>query len=275
MRASDALCVSIHDVAPATWPQCEYLLQAIRTVADIPVTLLVVPAYHRQNTPDRSFDDRLEQRLARGDELALHGYTHLDEAPPAVGMRETLVRHVYTRSEGEFYAIDCSEACRRLALGCKWFAQRGWPLEGFVAPAWLMGPGAWQALAEFPFQYTTTLRCFHLLAEGRALYSPSLVYTVRNAWRRCMSRACIDLAFRSQQHNPLLRLSLHPVDAAYPDIVRHAQRIIAAALRVRQPMTKASFARVRCVDVNVDVSANKSDPVFSTDRRTHPPSLVR
>jgi predicted deacetylase len=239
-----ALCVSIHDVAPATWPQCDYLLQAIRAVADIPVSLLVVPAYHRQGAPDKDFERRLEQRLARGDELVLHGYTHLDEGPPARGWREALVRGVYTRSEGEFYAIDRTEARRRLALGRKWFAQRGWPLEGFVAPAWLMGPGAWQALAEFQFNYTTSLRRFHLLAEGEVIDSPSLVYTVRSGIRRHASRAWNNVGFRRLAHNPLLRLSLHPADAAYPGIVRHAQRLTAAALRDdRQPMTKAAFAR--------------------------------
>jgi predicted deacetylase len=183
---------------------------------------------------------------------------HLDDAPRASSLREAWVRHVYTRSEGEFYAIDRAEASRRLALGCKWFAQRGWPLEGFVAPAWLMGPGTWQALAEFPFNYTTTMRRFHWLPEGRGVYSPSLVYTVRSAWRRYASRAWNELTCRSLQCNPLMRLGLHPVDAAYPDIVRHAQRVIADALQVRQAMTKAVFART--------VSANMRNLAFSVDR---------
>ena len=242
-EAMRALCVSIHDVAPATWPQCEYLLQAIRAVADIPVTLLVVPAYHRQGAPDLEFDRRLERRLLHGDELVLHGYTHLDEAAPSGNLRDALVRNFYTRSEGEFYAIDRTEARRRLALGRKWFAKRGWPLEGFVAPAWLMGQGAWEALAEFQFNYTTTLRRFHLLAEGRVIDSRSLVYTVRNGARRQASCAWNNVVFHRLAHKPLLRLGLHPVDAGHPDIVRHAQRTIAAALRDRQAMTKAAFAR--------------------------------
>jgi predicted deacetylase len=37
------LCVSIHDVAPATWTECRTLLEAVAAVADIPLTLLVVP----------------------------------------------------------------------------------------------------------------------------------------------------------------------------------------------------------------------------------------
>jgi hypothetical protein len=260
--AMHALCVSIHDVAPATWPQCEYLLQAIRAVADIPVSLLVVPAYHRQGAPDQVFDRRLERCLAHGDELVLHGYTHLDEAPPATGLRDTLVRNFYTRSEGEFYAIDRTEARRRIALGRKWFARRGWPLEGFVAPAWLMGEGAWQALAEFQFNYTTTLRRFHLLAEGRIIESPSLVYSVRNGLRRYASRLRDDITFRRLAHNPLLRLGLHPVDAGYPEIVRHAQRVIADALKTRQPMTKAAFARACRSNAGGGLS------VSSADRRT-------
>jgi predicted deacetylase len=266
-----ALCVSIHDVAPATWPQCEYLLQAIRAVADIPVSLLVVPAYHRQGAPDHEFDRRLERRLVRGDELVLHGYSHLDEAAPAGNWRDALVRNFYTRSEGEFYAIDRTEARRRLALGRKWFAQRGWPLEGFVAPAWLMGTGAWEALAEFQFNYTTTLRRFHLLAEGRVIESRSLVYTVRNGLRRRASRAWNDAVFHRLAHNPLLRLGLHPADAAHPDIVRHAQRLIAAALKTRQPMTKAAFARAARTRTN----AYAGSPASSAGRQTSPPPSVR
>ncbi|KIF80520.1 DUF2334 domain-containing protein [Noviherbaspirillum autotrophicum] len=238
-----AVCVSIHDVAPATWLQCERLLRAVRSVADIPVSLLVVPAYHRQrHACNRRFERALEYRLARGDELVLHGYTHLDEAPRAEGWRDSVVREIYTRREGEFYAIDSTEARRRLQLGCDWFAQRGWPLEGFVAPAWLMGEGGWRALADFPFSYTTTLRRFHLLRSDCALRSQSLVYTVRSSWRRHMSRGWNAVLSRSLQDNPLLRISLHPIDAAYPDIVRHFYRMIESALEDRQPMTKAAFA---------------------------------
>ena len=52
IEAPHALCVSIHDVAPATWELCAKLFDAIRDVADIPVTLLVVPAYHhREEAP--------------------------------------------------------------------------------------------------------------------------------------------------------------------------------------------------------------------------------
>jgi predicted deacetylase len=247
MRAIEpvrALCVSVHDVAPGTWPQCERLLQAIHAVADIPVTLLVVPAYHRRPVADSAgYERRLERRLAGGDELALHGYTHLDEAAPPAGWRDSFTRRLYTRSEGEFYAIDAAEARRRLELGLAWFAQRRWPVEGFVAPAWLLGEGAWSALADFPFSYTTTLRRFYVLPDRRALPSHSLVYTVRSGWRRQMSRTWCSLLCRALRNAPLVRLSLHPTDAGHPQVVRHFQRMIEMLAPERQAMTKASFAR--------------------------------
>jgi len=245
MRSIDPprrLCVSIHDVAPATWPQCALLLDAVAAVADIPLTLLVVPAYHGAAGAAPAYDHQLERRLARGDELALHGYTHLDQGPPARTWREQYARHVYTNSEGEFAALPQDEAARRLALGMQWFDRRGWPLHGFVAPAWLLGPGAWQALRQFPFLYTTTWRRFYLLPGGQSLEAPSLVYSSRNAWGRALSRQAVTWTGLMQRDAPLVRLSLHPRDALFPATVLHFQKLLRRLLERRQAETKAAFA---------------------------------
>ena len=166
-----ALCVSIHDVAPATWDECARLAGAIREVADIPLTWLVVPHYHRAGGDLARMEAGLERMLALGDELALHGYTHLDTAPRGRGVAERFFRGAYTH-EGEFAALDAGEAARRIGLGLDWFAERGWPVRGFVPPAWLMGEGAWEALRGFDFDYTTTFRRFHLL-QHRAEDAPA------------------------------------------------------------------------------------------------------
>jgi len=244
MRPTDfphALCVSLHDVAPPTWPLCERLLQAIGEVGEIPVTLLVVPAWHGDNAPDAAYEHMLESRLVRGDELALHGYTHIDGGPPPAGLRERYLRRVYTLSEGEFAALDRKHAIDRLARGCIWFEQRGWPLQGFVAPAWLLGAGAWQALPYFPFQYTTTLTHFHFLRQGDALFAPSLVYSSRNGWGRAGSRIGNAVAARTMHGLPLLRLGLHPRDALSARTIAHAQRLLEHLLKTRRPTTKAGF----------------------------------
>jgi hypothetical protein len=247
------LCVSIHDVAPPTWPDCLRLLGAVRAVADIPVTWLVVPCYHAseadcdsgENSDEQnSYERALRDLLAQGHELALHGYTHLDAEMARGGLRGRFVRDIYTRGEGEFAAIDAKEAMRRLELGLAWFGRRNWPVKGFVAPAWLLSDGAWEALRKSPFEYTTTMRRFHLLPQRQSVFSPSLVYTARNAIGRSLSKRWSGLLASLLRTAPLVRLSLHPRDAAYPELVRHFQHLLEDLLASRDAITKASFAQL-------------------------------
>lgn len=238
-----ALCVSIHDVAPATWYDCVRLHAAVRAVADIPLTWLVVPRYHGRAPPAPAMEEALGAMLAQGHELALHGYTHRDDAAPGAGLRSRFLRTVYTQREGEFAAIGEDEARRRIALGLAWFAARGWPVRGFVPPAWLLGEAAWRVLREFPFEYTTTMGHFHWLQTGRALWSPSLVYAARNRGGRLLSPRVAGAMASLLAPTPLVRLSLHPADARHPALLRHAQRLIERLLAARQPCTKGDFAR--------------------------------
>ncbi|CAN7264112.1 polysaccharide deacetylase family protein [Pseudoduganella sp. LjRoot289] len=242
-----ALCVSIHDVAPATWPDCLRLWQAVRTVADIPLTWLVVPRYHGgaggEGCGDLArYEAGLERVLAQGHELALHGYTHLDAGPPPRGLRQRFLRRMFTQGEGEFAALGREQARRKLLLGKAWFAQRGWPLRGFVAPAWLLGDGAWEALRAESFAYTTTFARFHWLQRPVSLSAPTLVYAARNGAGRVFSRVALDAMLTLQARQPLVRLSLHPRDARHPELLRHLQRLTGALLATRQAMTKAAFA---------------------------------
>jgi predicted deacetylase len=239
------LCVSIHDVAPATWADCLRLVQAIRAVADIPLTWLVVPHYHFRPERSAAMEAGLDAALARGDELALHGYSHLDTEAKRGGPRARFLRNVYTRREGEFAALEHGEARRRLELGLDWFAERGWTPSGFVPPAWLLGEGAWQALRESPFKYTTTFSHFHCLGGERPVepvHSPSMVYAARNRAGRWLSPRVADLTAAMLAHAPLLRFSLHPPDARYPALIRHTQRTLETLLALRTAVTKAECA---------------------------------
>lgn len=237
-----ALCVTIHDVAPHTWSRCRHWLQAIHAVANIPVTLLVVPNYHHHKIYNQAqFDRLLEKRLCLGDELALHGYSHLDEGKAPTNLWNKLVRKVYTAGEAEFYSIDADEARRRLNRGLEWFNRNGWPVTGFVAPAWLLGDGSWKALQEFSFRYTTTMRQFYLLPERKAIHSPSLVYSARNAWLKQVSFTRNAILHHTHRHAPILRIGLHPNDVLHPDIVKDTQRLLRNFLENRLAMTKISF----------------------------------
>jgi len=267
------LCVSIHDVAPSTWDDCARLAAALRSVADIPFSWLVVPRYHDRLENDIAMRAGLDAALARGDELVLHGYTHLDTEARADKLRQRFLRGVYTRREGEFAALPAGEARRRIEMGLDWFRERGWTASGFVPPAWLMGEGAWDALEDFDFAYTTTFARFHLLGgaarlhkmdepgersgdvgrlqerlsntpSGPALFAPSLVYAARNRSGRLLSPIAAGLAARWQAGAPLVRLSLHPPDVRHPRLLAHAQRLVAQLLTTRQAVTKDSCARL-------------------------------
>jgi len=236
------LCVSIHDVAPATWPDCLRLVQAIRAVADIPLTWLVVPHYHFRPERSAQMEACLDVARARGDELCLHGYSHLDTEANGGGLRGRFLRNVYTRREGEFAALEEAEARRRLELGMAWFQERGWTPEGFVPPAWLLGEGAWRALRTSGFKYVTTFSHFHCLESGRAVLSPSMVYAARNRSGRILSPRVADATARMLAQRPLVRFSLHPPDARYPELVRHIQQVLERLLAQREAVTKINCA---------------------------------
>lgn len=237
-----ALCVSVHDVAPATWNDSLRLLAAVRAVADIPLTWLLVPRYHGNSATSHGMQTRLSALLEQGHELALHGYCHFDSAPRARSWRGRFLREVFTEREGEFAALDQTEARRRLELGLACFGERKWPVCGFVPPAWLLSAASWQALRALPFTYTTTFTRFHCLPEGRSVFSPSLVYMARNGTGRLISPLFADATAGLLVRAPLLRLSLHPRDARSPRLLRHAQRLLESQLLRREPMTKAAFA---------------------------------
>jgi len=238
------VCVSLHDVAPATWLACRRVLAAIREVADIPVTLLVVPAYWGQcSALVRGFEQAMTHQLARGNELALHGYFHQDLGVPRSAL-DWVRRRIYTAGEGEFCALGEQEAAERLLLGQRWFAANRWPLFGFVPPAWLLGPEAWKAVRACPqIQYVTTFSQIHALRAGLSIPAPCLTFSSRTPWRRALSRVWASTGLR-HCHASVVRLALHPSDAAFASL-RHAwQARLAALLEDRDAVTKSEFVRM-------------------------------
>ena len=252
MRAADRrLCISIHDVAPQTWPACRRLLDLVDSFGAVPVTLLIVPDYHRTGRIDRvpGFLRAIESRLARGDEVALHGYSHLDEAAPPRTPLAWFQRRVLTRSEGEFAALAPEEAARRVQDGLELMGSLRWPVQGFVAPAWLPGSGTRAVLERFGFSYTTTRTGFYRLPGWQYTWCPSLVYSVGARWRHVLSESLDALAQALTSGRDLARVSLHPVDALCPQALKHWSRAVAHLLESRLPVTKAQWARSACPSV--------------------------
>ncbi len=241
--AGRSLCIVLHDVAPQTRERCQTVLDALARIGDFPVTLLAVPRHH--GVPrDAAFESWLQARAARGDDIALHGYTHRDEGTPG-GLVDRLRRRVYTRGEGEFWDLPLAEARRRIDAGLGWLAALGIAPAGFVAPAWLMGESAWQAVHERGFEYTCTLQQVYRLgagAEAAGLRCQAQVYSSSTAWRRWMSVAWNGSLAWLQRRDDVVRLELHPVDVQAP--VRDSwERLARAQVATRQVTTLAALAR--------------------------------
>ena len=236
------LCIAVHDVAPATWPQCAALLGLLDASGAPPVTLLVVPDYHHRGRADADagFRRAIEARLARGDEIALHGYFHLDDGPPARTPGDWLRRRHLTASEGEFAALSDEHAGQRIAEGLDMFDRLGWPVRGFVAPAWLLGAGARAALRRTPLHYTSTHTHLEVPAEERRVAAPVISASVRSAWRRWASRRWFAAARHTCADAPVLRIALHPADARHADMLDAWRSLLPLLLDTRTALTKSA-----------------------------------
>ncbi|UVK97632.1 DUF2334 domain-containing protein [Pseudomonas sp. B21-048] len=238
-----SLLLVLHDVAPPTWPDYQAFVEAVDALGEVPITWLVVPNFHKHNDLDAHppFRRLLSRRVARGDELALHGYFHCDEGPIPITPRDWFMRRIYTH-EGEFYNLSQEAALTRLSAGIEMFHRYHWPLEGFVAPAWLMSEGTCQALRQLPLRYTSDAQHLYRLPDFTAIDAPSLVWSARSAWRRGLSKIISDQREQRWRQAPIIRLGLHPVDMRH-EFSRHywLQTLKRLLDEGRVPMTKAHW----------------------------------
>ena len=242
MNPSSVL-LELHDVAPSTWADYQPFVAAVDALGDVPMTWLVVPDFHKQNSIDAhpQFRRVLTHRIARGDELALHGYFHCDDGPPPCNPRDWFMRRIYTH-EGEFYRLSQQAALARLRAGIEVFDRCNWPLEGFVAPAWLMSEGTRQALGQLPLRYTSDSQHLYRLPDFTPIDAPGLVWSARSAWRRGLSKLLSDQREQHWQRAPVIRLGLHPVDMRHGFSRNYWLQTLKRLLdEGRVPMTKSRW----------------------------------
>ncbi|MBN6774002.1 DUF2334 domain-containing protein [Pseudomonas granadensis] len=238
-----AVLLVLHDVSPETWADYQPFVEAVDAMGAVAMTWLVVPDFHRRNALDAhpAFRRLLDERLARGDELALHGYYHDDQEPGPRTPRDWFMRRVYTH-EGEFYRLSRETALSRLHAGLEIFQCHNWPVHGFVAPAWLMSDGTRQALRELPLQYTSDPQHIYRLPDFTAIDAPGLVWSARSAWRRGLSKVLSDQREQRWRWAPVIRLGLHPVDMRHLFSrnywLQTVERLLADG---RDPMTKINW----------------------------------
>lgn len=222
MPAGDdrVLCVSLHDVAPATLQDCAETLRFLDTLRIGPVALLVVPNFHGCGRVDRDerFCEFLRSRERRGDEIVLHGYWHQDAGRTYCSLRDRFERRIGTAGEGEFSGLNEDTARTRLLRGLAVMRTAGWQPDGFVAPAWLMSAGTRTSLDSLPFTYCSTRDTIIPLLRDGDISAPSLVVSTRSALRRSLSPAWNQMRLWRRMEAPVLRAALHPRDVRYASI---------------------------------------------------------
>ena len=235
----DFLVVSIHDVAPSTQKIADQVIREAARHGVRVCSLLVVPDYHHEGNAmkDRQFVTWLRDLEAAGHEIVVHGYFHERLRHGRESIFDQLVTRIYTQGEGEFYDLDYEEAFRRIKTAREEFRAAGLKPRGFVAPAWLLSPEAERAARDAEMEYTTRLRALIDLRSGEKFAARSIVYSVRNGWRRTTSLVWNAALGRVLKHHSLFRISIHPADYTHPPVWRQIVDLMEAAGSARTVTT--------------------------------------
>lgn len=216
------LCISLHDVAPATLADCARTLAFLDDIQLGPVSLLVIPDFHGTGRVDRDrrFISFIESRILRGDEIVLHGYRHDESAPPGRGLRAWLARRMGTDQRAEFSSLRFDAARTRLLHGLAVLRSAGWQPSGFVAPDWRLSTGTCDALEDLPLRYFSTRDAVILLGSQQWITAPTVTLDVPAAWGRASAWCRMRVLSRLRATNPILRVALYPTDQRDPSFER-------------------------------------------------------
>jgi len=230
MRNSRRLLLSIHDVSPRFSEPVETLAGILaEEVGAGRFAMLVVPDFWNEAPllADRAFVARLRSWAALGVEMFVHGWCHRDESRHRGAIARVKARHM-TAGEGEFLGLSREEAMERMRRGRDVVEQAiGRPVAGFIAPAWLYGPGAIEAAGALGFDLAEDHMKVWSPARSRVLArGPVVTWASRTPMRAASSIAFAALARRTLGPTATVRIALHPGDVSDPRLIESARRTI-------------------------------------------------
>jgi uncharacterized protein len=200
------------------------------------LAMLVVPNHWGDApiVPGSAFATRLRDWADAGVEMFLHGFHHRDEARHEASADRLRARFM-TAGEGEFLGVSRDEAAERISTGRVLIEDViGRRIDGFVAPAWLYGDGARQALRDAAIPLAEDHFRVWSPASGRQLATgPVITWASRTRMRLASSLAAAALL----RHAPLevLRVGVHPPDVRHPALVRSIGKTFKQAVQKRRP----------------------------------------
>jgi len=225
------LLASIHDVGPRFESEVDRLADLIGGVLGGPKFAMLVVPDHWGLAPlgqAAAFRARLREWAGQGVEMFVHGWFHKDMAEHS-GLAGFKARHM-TAGEGEFLGLTEAEAAQRMADGRALIEDAiGGPVAGFIAPAWLYGPGALAALAASGFALAEDHMKVWEPASGRTLArGPVVTWASRSRGRQLSSLAVAALARATFHSLPTARVAVHPGDTTVPALMDSIRRTFAS-----------------------------------------------
>ena len=236
MPGSRVLLASIHDVSPRFEGDVDRLTDLLRPHVGDRIAMLVVPN-HWGSAPiaqNSSFASRLREWSNEGFEVFLHGFYHRD-ASPHDSLSSRLRSKLMTAGEGEFLCLPRRDAASRIAEGRKLLEDiTGREITGFIAPAWLYGQGALEALAEAEIRLAEDhFRVWSPANDAQLARGPVITWASRTKSRLLSSL----MAAGALRRAPIkaLRIGVHPPDVRHQVLVRSIQTTLSVASRTRTP----------------------------------------
>lgn len=239
MPKSRRLLVSIHDVSPRFEAEVDRLADLVQHhTGPARFAMLVVPN-HWGSAPLAAapvFGARLRGWAEQGVEMFVHGWFHRDDGAPRGALAGFKGRHM-TAEEGEFLALDRQTALKRMRDGRALIEDvTGKSVAGFVAPAWLYGTGATQALAEAGFPLVEDHFRIWSPLTGRSLArGPAITWASRSPGRIASSLIFARIARAALVPLRTVRVAVHPGDTSSPLLLADIERTLARFARVHPP----------------------------------------
>lgn len=230
------MLASIHDVSPRFESEVDQLVDRLDSHVGKRFAMLVVPN-HWGDAPivrGSPFASRLRAWADQGIEMFLHGFYHRDLSEhdsPTDALRARLM----TAGEGEFLGLSTAEARDRINQGRALVEDViGRKIDGFVAPAWLYGSGAIEALSELKVPLAEDHLKVWSPATGRRLASgPVITWASRTRLRLLSSLAAATVLRRAPLE--VLRVGVHPPDVRHPALLKSIERTLSVASGTRRP----------------------------------------
>lgn len=197
--------------------------------------MLVVPNHWGDAPilPGSPFATRLRAWAEEGIEMFLHGFYHRDLSEHD-RTTDALRARFMTAGEGEFLGLSHAQARNRIIEGRALIEDViGRKIDGFIAPAWLYGSGAIEALQELEIPLAEDhLKVWSPAATRQLASGPVITWASRTRLRLLSSLA----AASALRHSPLrvLRVGVHPPDVRHPALLKSIDSTFRAACRNRR-----------------------------------------